>query len=237
MLTRLARDEDPNLLTRFHSVIFLSSPAQGAHIAQAAAPLSPNPQLLNMAPAHDNAFLQELEDTWRSLIVARDRMHSRFPRVHYAYETLPTYGTMVVPREMAASHSDSDPYPMPFDHRGMATPTSRDADPYAWTMARISEVGDLEQAVAQIETRLRGIEAFVLAGQFDEARRAGNEVMTLARRLGEFRAIVSALTELGDVELAASRVDECREHYTEAIALARSHAGSIMRVTAKEIEA
>ncbi len=70
---------------------------------------------------------------------ARDRARERFPQAHCAYETLPTGPELVVPREMATTHCDSDLHPMPFNHLGMTKTRGRDTDPYLWTMTRVIE--------------------------------------------------------------------------------------------------
>lgn len=222
MITHLARQIDDDHLRRVRSVVFLATPAQGAAVAELGAWLSLNPQLVDMTRAHANTFLQALEDEWVLLLINRDRARARFPRAYCAYERMPLLGTLVVPRELAYTRSDSDPYPMPFDHHGMSTPTSRDKDPYEWTMARVQEAEDFDRSLERIGRLLASVETLAVSGRADDARRACEEAIALSRQLGDSVVYARALGELAAFELAAGRNDESRARFAEALVLCRT---------------
>ena len=139
ILTQLNHGEDVAHLRRVKGVVYLSTPAQGAHIASVGAFLLGTDQLKNMEPASLNAYISSLEDQWIRLIEDRDSANAESPRAYCAYETLELSYVLVVPREMAASRCDGVLQAMPFNHSGMAEPTKRDADPYLWAMGKIQE--------------------------------------------------------------------------------------------------
>lgn len=141
MLTILNEPNPDELdkLDRVNGVIFLSSPAQGAKLAEYASWLSMNPQFANMEPADLNAFLQALEDDWQNLRRNRDKLGIPGPKSFCAYETLPTKGIMVVSRVYAATGCDANPTPMDLNHQDIARPASPAHDPYTWVKARIRE--------------------------------------------------------------------------------------------------
>jgi pimeloyl-ACP methyl ester carboxylesterase len=151
----------PNLdeldsLDRVKGVIFLSTPAMGAPIAEYASWLSLNPQFANMKPADFNAFLQALEDDWQNMLRDRDLLQIPGPRVSCAYETQPTAGIMVVSRVYAASRCDANPLGMDLSHTGIASPASASNDPYGWVKARIRDaaaVKDLSRKAMLSEAR------------------------------------------------------------------------------------
>jgi hypothetical protein len=92
MLTELNRPNCDALdkLEWVKGVIFLSSPAQGARLAEYTSWLSINPQFKGMEPADLNTFLQALEDDWQNLLRDRDKLGVPGPQSFCAYETLPT---------------------------------------------------------------------------------------------------------------------------------------------------
>jgi pimeloyl-ACP methyl ester carboxylesterase len=141
MLVQLNRGnrETLDLLDRVKGVIFLSTPAQGAPIAEMASWLSFNPQFLNMQPADFNAYLQSSEDDWQNLLRDRDALRILGPRSFCAYETRPTAGIMVVSRVYMATRCDANPVPMDLNHTAMASPPDAQSDPYGWVKARILE--------------------------------------------------------------------------------------------------
>jgi len=139
LLVELNRPSELETLRRVRTVLFLSTPAQGATVADTASWLSLNPQLRDMAPADLNSFLQSLDNQWDVLLHDRDAFGGVFPRAYCAYETLPTGGVMVVSRIYATSRCDPPRYPLDVDHYAIAKPPSRDDDPYPWARARILE--------------------------------------------------------------------------------------------------
>jgi hypothetical protein len=130
-------------LRRARSVVLISTPSQGAGIADVASWLSLNPQLKDMAPADLNAFLQSLENQWQNLLRDRDGSSAQFPRVYCAYETKPTGPVMVVSRVYAQTRCDANPYPIDLDHSAIVKPPTRDADPYPWARQRLLETAAL----------------------------------------------------------------------------------------------
>lgn len=83
---------------KIRSVTYLSTPAQGAKIAEYANWLSLSPQLKDMLPAEFNSFLQSLENDWIRLLMKRDSNKKHFPKAFVAYETRKTRGIKIVPR-------------------------------------------------------------------------------------------------------------------------------------------
>jgi tetratricopeptide (TPR) repeat protein len=216
MLLRLTSGPNVNMLRQVKSVIYLSTPAQGASIASLVSRFSMNPQLTDMERAHLNTFIQNLEDGWVQLMISRDEAKARFPRVHCAYETLETNGVFVVPREMANTRCDDILHSMPFNHFGMVTPTRRDADPYLWVMTRILEATTENEMRKEAAGMFAQAERLRSSGEAQQARllykEAGKLFQKVADRLGE----AQVLRGLGDVDRGLGRNDEAREAYTQA---------------------
>jgi pimeloyl-ACP methyl ester carboxylesterase len=143
MLNELHRPADQETLRRVRTVLFLSTPAQGAEIAELASWLSANPQLADMKPADLNAFLQALENDWQTLLRDRDTAGAVFPRTYCAYETRPTATVMIVSRVYASTRCDATPYAIDADHGRIVKPADRDDDPYPWARARLLETAAL----------------------------------------------------------------------------------------------
>lgn len=146
MLVNLNRPKQIEKLRRVKAVLYISTPAQGANIAELGSLFSVNPQLRDMKPADLNSFLQSLEDQWQDLL--RDRGTEIFPQSFCAYETKPTYGTIVVSRVYAATICDQNPFPVDANHTDIVKPASRDADIYRWARARIKEATGLTKNAA-----------------------------------------------------------------------------------------
>jgi len=216
MLVKLRSSLENQKLRRAKSVVFLATPAQGANIATLGAWFSSNPQFRGMEPAHLNESIKKLEDDWVRFLRARDGVRARFPRIHCAYETLPTATVLVVPREMAASRCDSDLQAMPFNHSGLARPTGRDVNPYLWAMAKISEASD------EVASKRRANQLVAQGGnhlsraQYSEALRAFREARGLYKAVDDRQGEADVLIGLGDLELARGRNDAARAAYTEA---------------------
>jgi tetratricopeptide (TPR) repeat protein len=139
-------------LRKVRAVVFLSTPAQGAPLADIAAWISMNPQMNDLRPADFNTFLQSLENDWQTLLRDRDRAREFYPQAYCAYETLPTHGARVVTSVYAATRCDNTPYAMDFDHIAMAKPSDDRTDPYLWTKARLAEA-DRIATVSALVTR------------------------------------------------------------------------------------
>ena len=137
MLVELNHSRQPESCRRVRAVLYISTPAQGANLADLGSWLSINPQLRDMRQADLNSFMQSLENDWQNLIRGRDSR--RVPRSYCAYETKPTYGTMVVNRLYAATICDENPVPIDENHSTIVKPLNRQADIYVWARARIQD--------------------------------------------------------------------------------------------------
>lgn len=151
ILVDLNRPSQVEKLRRVKAVLYISTPAQGANIAELGSWLSLNPQLRDMRPADLNSFLQSLENQWQNLV--RDRGPEHFPLSFCAYETKPTYGIHVVSRVYAATSCDQNPFPVDADHGDIVKPASTEAHIYAWARARVQEAADLARRVPREEPR------------------------------------------------------------------------------------
>lgn len=143
VLVDLNRPSQVKKLRTVKAVLYISTPAQGANMAEVGSWLSANPQLRDMQPADFNSFLQALENQWQNLI--RDRGASPFPQSFCAYETKPTHGSVTVNRVYATTFCDQNPLPVDEDHSNIAKPSSRESDIYIWVRARIQDASVLAQ--------------------------------------------------------------------------------------------
>ena len=143
VLVGLNRPSQIKKLRTVKAVLFISTPAQGANMAEVGSWLSANPQLRDMQPADLNSFLQGLENQWQNLI--RDRGAPPFPQSFCAYETKPTHGIVTVNRVYATTYCDQNAHPVDEDHSNIAKPLSRESDIYIWTRARIQDASILAQ--------------------------------------------------------------------------------------------
>lgn len=219
LLITLANSRDAELAGKIKTVLFLATPAQGASVATLGSWFSANPQLKEMARAHLNAFIQKLEDEWVEFMLVRDKARARFPRVYCAYETLPTNGVFVVPREMANTRCDSPLHPMPFNHLNVAVPTLKNADPYFWVMSRIMEANEVAEQRMKADDTLARAEHLRLSGNPLEARQSYTSARRLYQLLGDQLGEANTLRALGDIERVLGRNDEARANYTEARSL------------------
>lgn len=173
MLTELSRPNRDELdkLDRVKGLIFLSSPAQGANLAEYASWISLNPQFANMKPADLNAFLQALEDDWQNLLRDRDKLGIPVPKSFCAYETLPTNSIMVVSRVYAATRCDANPTSFDLNHQDIARPASPAHDPYTWVKARIQEATstmEINRNAALSQARGTAVAAALPAGAINK---------------------------------------------------------------------
>lgn len=143
MLVALNRQSQIEKLRRVKAVLFISTPAQGATIAEIGSWLSFNPQLSDMRPTDMNSFLQALENQWGDLF--RERRPSRFPLSFCAYERKSTYGTLIVPRVYTATYCDQNPVAIDENHIDVVKPPHANADIYRWARARIVEASTLAE--------------------------------------------------------------------------------------------
>ena len=85
ILVDLNRVTQIDKLRRVKAVFYISTPAQGAPLAEVGSWLSKNPQLKDMIPADLNSFLQVIENMWQNLMRDRPRGTGDFPRAYCAY--------------------------------------------------------------------------------------------------------------------------------------------------------
>jgi hypothetical protein len=162
VLTVLYSPGEIEKLRLVRTVLFISTPAQGAPVADLASWISLNPQMRDLVPADLNSFLQSLENQWEFLLQDRDTRSGAFPRVYCAYETLPTAGVMVVSRVYASSRCDPPRYPVDLDHNAIVKPGSREDEPYPWARARILETAAMSPAaVAPAQGDVEGLQSQV----------------------------------------------------------------------------
>ncbi|GJL49171.1 MAG: hypothetical protein NPIRA01_03980 [Nitrospirales bacterium] len=143
ILVELNRPSENQRLRQVRTVLFLSTPAQGAELADIGEWLSSNPQVEDLKPADLKAFLQSLENQWQNLLRDRDQARHLFPRSYCAYETQATFGMMVVNRIYATSQCDLNPIAIDRNHSDIVKPKDREDDTYRWTKARIQEAANL----------------------------------------------------------------------------------------------
>jgi tetratricopeptide (TPR) repeat protein len=142
MLNELQLEGRLGDLERVKTVLYLSTPAQGAPLARYLAWLTDwmglNPQLANLRPLDLNMFLQTLENQWLKLLSLRDGRGASVPRSYCAHETKPTYGVTIVSRIYSATRCDNIPsYAIPRDHFDIAKPADTEDEPYVWSKRQI----------------------------------------------------------------------------------------------------
>lgn len=137
LLTHLNQGNDVAILRRVKAVIYLGTPSHGSILALIGSKVSRNPQLQDMTPIDQNAWLSDLDKYWNQLL--NGRIESPYPRAYCAYEkeNYSVTGRLIVSQADAASRCDDLAVGLPFDHSDLATPTSRYHDPYVWVMQKI----------------------------------------------------------------------------------------------------
>ena len=189
ILVILNHHTDLDNLRRVRAVLYISTPAQGAPIADLARWLSLNRQFQDMKPADLNTFLQSLEDDWQALLRDRDATGALFPKCYCAYETKPTHGIMVVSRVYAATHCDNTPYAIDLDHVAISKPRSVEVDPYVWSKARLLEAAGRKMILQSLPTADPNLFAVAIAHLENDS---GGDYEHL---------IVAALSELEGVQI------------------------------------
>jgi predicted alpha/beta hydrolase family esterase len=135
-------------LRRIRAVLLISTPSQGAPIAELARWFSMNPKIKDLTPADFNTFLQSLENDYTNMIRQRNQLHENYPRIFCAYETQPTKGFRVVSRVYASTWCDETPYTMNYNHVQIVKPRDTETEPYPWAKARFQEADQLSMTVA-----------------------------------------------------------------------------------------
>jgi pimeloyl-ACP methyl ester carboxylesterase len=139
VLNRLNTPEGVTDLRRVRAVLLISTPSQGAPLADIGKWLSMNPQLKDMVPADFNTFLQSLENDWIEMLLEREHLHQTYPQVFCAYETQRTGTFLIAGRVYTTTRCDEIPYPMNFNHLQIVKPRDVNHDPYTWAKARLQE--------------------------------------------------------------------------------------------------
>jgi len=130
-------------LRRVRAVLLISTPSQGAPVAEIARWLSMDPKLKDLTSADFNTYLQGLDNDWTRMLRGRNRSHEDYPQVYCAYETLPTHHVRIVSRVYASTSCDEEMYPMLFDHLQIVKPLDVNKDPYFWAKNRVREADEL----------------------------------------------------------------------------------------------
>jgi pimeloyl-ACP methyl ester carboxylesterase len=117
------------LLTKYRNVVpktrfayFIATPTTGSDLARIGRMISRNPQLGDLLPITENGYLASLQSTW---LAARLGVRS-----YCAYETLTTFGALVVPRESATNLCTERLDPMNANHISIAKPAGREDAAY-----------------------------------------------------------------------------------------------------------
>lgn len=140
-VVRIVERDNPNFLPKIKAILFFATPAQGSNLATVSGPFSNNPQLSDMLPSDGHSFLQTLDNDWQALL--RSRTTERpFPKVFCAYETLPTFEIMVVPRSDSQQACDSAPLGLDFNHVDIVKPDSESSEIYVFAAASIERAFD-----------------------------------------------------------------------------------------------
>lgn len=141
ILVTLNRPHEVKKLRKIKAILYISTPAQGANIAEIGSWLNLNRQLCDMRPADFNSYLQSVENQWQDVIRDRDRDIEKFPLSFCAYETKPTYGIHIVSRVYSATFCDQNAHPVDADHIDIVKPIDQKADIYIWVSKRIEQAG------------------------------------------------------------------------------------------------
>jgi pimeloyl-ACP methyl ester carboxylesterase len=148
LILDLWQARSPVLDQQISGVIFISTPAKGANVANYLELLN---KLVGMRPLVDlrtydaNTYLQILENQWKDFFDHRRSEH--VPRIFLAYETQATFGHVVVPQLYSETPHDARGYPVIADHLSIVKPPDRSAKIYEWVNARIKEASQAHAAV------------------------------------------------------------------------------------------
>jgi pimeloyl-ACP methyl ester carboxylesterase len=98
---------------------FYATPTNGSELTNAAHELSNNPQLRGMLPLEGNELLQSIQSGWLGWDAVKN-----LPS-YCAYETLPTFGVMVVSMSSATALCNEDLDPIAANHVDIVKPKDR----------------------------------------------------------------------------------------------------------------
>ncbi|WBM69342.1 DUF4384 domain-containing protein [Buttiauxella sp. WJP83] len=147
-MLRMLQVNTPESFHKVKSVIFFSTPAQGADLAAMAKWISNNPQFENMKPSDFNPFLQVLDNDWNSLLRART-VDAPFPKSYCAYETEALWPVIVVPRSGSERGCDETPVAFARNHSTIVKPLSADDEIHKYLRARILESLSTDDKIPQ----------------------------------------------------------------------------------------
>jgi pimeloyl-ACP methyl ester carboxylesterase len=111
-------------LAKVPMLYFYATPTNGSELTVSARVISTNPQLRGMLPLEGNDLLQSIQSGWLGWEDAK-----RVPSL-CAYETLPTYGVMVVSLSSATALCNQMSDPMSANHIDIVKPKDRDDPRY-----------------------------------------------------------------------------------------------------------
>src|SRR5262245_34370455 len=116
-------------LARYRIAIFLGTPQLGADLANAASYILPNPQLNTLVEIDKNDFLAALNDHFFEVGQKHEASHCPSFKIFSAYETLPTYGKLIVSRGSATNAADIC-VKVEGDHVNLAEPRDSSSSQY-----------------------------------------------------------------------------------------------------------
>jgi pimeloyl-ACP methyl ester carboxylesterase len=111
-------------LAKVPMLYFYATPTNGSELTIAAREISKNPQLRGMLPLEGNDLLQSIQSLWLGWDAAK-----KLPS-YCAYETLPTFGVMVVSMGSATALCNEDLDPITANHIDIVKPKDRDDPRY-----------------------------------------------------------------------------------------------------------
>ena len=111
-------------LAKIPMLYFYATPTNGSELTSSARQISDNPQLRGMVPLEGNDLLQSIQSGWLGWDAAK-----AIP-TYCAYETLPTFGVMVVSMSSATALCNEDLDPISANHIDIVKPRDRDDPRY-----------------------------------------------------------------------------------------------------------
>lgn len=145
---------EQHLFARVKAVFLLGVPTDGSSLATAVAlflkinRIEPGQLLDDLKPINQNAFLQALQEGWRTLIAFR-RVPGRL-KVFCAYETSKIYGIATPAAQSATLRAcDDRPWPSEGNHISFVKPSSSGDHVHKWMRGQLAELAIQDRARAK----------------------------------------------------------------------------------------
>jgi pimeloyl-ACP methyl ester carboxylesterase len=149
-------------LSQVPMLYFYATPTNGVQLTEIALMFSWNPQLRGMLILHANDLLQSMQSQWFEWEQAK-----QVPS-YCAFETLPTYGVLVVPRDSATALCNQPPDPITADHFDIVKPRNREDPVYSRFAAALRKSVTLEEKLAPpLEAPAVDARKFVIEGRYE----------------------------------------------------------------------